>query len=56
MTPDQVKATKRDREPPPTKRPTLDELLDVALEDTFPASDAVAMIEPAPGGVEHEHR
>jgi hypothetical protein len=26
----------------------LDEMLDQALEDTFPASDPVALVEPAP--------
>lgn len=34
---------------PPTKKEHQDELLDEALEETFPASDPVAMIEPAPG-------
>ncbi len=29
-----------------------EELLDEALEDTFPASDAVSLIEPAPGSRE----
>jgi hypothetical protein len=27
----------------------LDELLNEALEDTFPASDPLAILEPAPG-------
>jgi len=27
----------------------LDELLDEALAETFPASDSLAMLEPAPG-------
>lgn len=31
----------------PTKR-KLDELLEEGLEDTFPASDAVAVTQPAP--------
>ena len=48
MTPDLVKAEKPAREPPPRKRKTLDELLDEALEGTFPASDPVAIIQPAP--------
>ena len=47
-------AKKRKRSPAP-KEPKessdkrhREELLDEALEETFPASDAVAMIEPAP--------
>jgi len=44
----------RKRSPSPKKPKTSsdkrhrEELLDEALEDTFPASDPVAMIEPAP--------
>ena len=57
MMPDQPKSEKPARERSPRKQPqTTDELLDEALEATFPASDAVAMIEPAPAGVDHEHR
>ena len=33
---------------PASKRKHQEELLDEALEESFPASDAVAMIEPAP--------
>jgi len=33
---------------PPDHEPSLDEKLDRALEDTFPASDPVAITEPAP--------
>jgi hypothetical protein len=56
MTPDQPKAKKPARERSPRKQQTTDELLDEALRDTFPASDAVAMIEPAPAGLDHDHR
>lgn len=53
------------KKPPSTKEPKSssdkrhrEELLDEALDETFPASDAVAMIEPAPdsekGGGEGE--
>jgi hypothetical protein len=63
MTPDQPKAEKPARERSPRKRQTLDdkrqtldELLDEALEATFPASDPIAILEPAPAGVDHEHR
>jgi hypothetical protein len=56
MTPDQPKAKKPARERSPRKRQTLDELLDEALEATFPASDPIAILEPAPAGVDHEHR
>jgi len=33
---------------PPSNKKHQDELLDEALEATFPASDPVAMLEPAP--------
>ena len=33
---------------PEPKEPSLDEKLDRALEDTFPASDPVSITEPAP--------
>ena len=44
------------RKPPPPPKPEqpnrkkqhLNELLDEALKETFPASDAAAMLEPAP--------
>ena len=37
------------RSPPPrTPKPQADDKLDEALKDTFPASDPVAFIEPAP--------
>jgi len=55
MTLDQPKTERPAREPPP-KRLTLDELLDEALEETFPASDAVAIIQPAPAAPGHESR
>jgi nicotinate phosphoribosyltransferase len=45
--------TKRPRKSPPAsdtaEKDHLDELLNEALEDTFPASDPVAITEPAPG-------
>jgi hypothetical protein len=57
MTPDQPKAEKKPaRERSPRKRQALDELLDEALEATFPASDPIAILEPAPAGVDHEPR
>ncbi|MGE0612158.1 MAG: hypothetical protein AB7O70_07405 [Hyphomicrobiales bacterium] len=31
------------------KRKFVDELLDESLDDTFPASDPLAILEPAPG-------
>ncbi len=34
------------QKPKPKRPPTLDELLDEALDETFPASDAVALIQP----------
>jgi hypothetical protein len=57
MTPDQVKAEKPPREPPPPprrRRQPSEELLDEALAATFPASDPVAIIQPAPAKQEHE--
>jgi hypothetical protein len=56
MTPNEPKAEKPARERSPRKPQTMDELLDEALEATFPASDPIAILEPASGGVEHEHR
>lgn len=41
-------------EKPALKKKHQDELLDEALEETFPASDPVAIIEPAPDGREDE--
>ena len=38
----------------PSRRKHLDELLDQALEATFPASDPVAMVQPAPERVPDE--
>jgi hypothetical protein len=43
----------KDRPPPDadhgeSRRKHLDQLLDQALEDTFPASDPVAVLQPAP--------
>jgi len=35
--------------PTPEEKRHRDELLDEALKETFPASDAAAMLEPAPG-------
>jgi hypothetical protein len=37
---------KTTEKPIPKRQPTLDEMLDEALEETFPASDAVALIQP----------
>jgi hypothetical protein len=55
MTPDQVKAEKPPRDPPPRRRrQPPEELLDEALAATFPASDPVAIIQPAPAKQEHE--
>lgn len=34
----------------------LDDLLDEALAESFPASDAPAMLEPAPGVVQAERK
>lgn len=39
--------TGKDKPADPTKR-KLDELLEEGLEDTFPASDPVAVTQPAP--------
>jgi hypothetical protein len=36
------------KKPKPDEELTTDEKLDRALEDTFPASDPVALTEPAP--------
>jgi hypothetical protein len=55
MTPDQVKSEKPPRDPPPRRRrQPSEELLDEALAATFPASDPVAIIQPAPAKQEHE--
>jgi hypothetical protein len=57
MTPDEVKTEKPPRESPPPRRrrpQPPDELLDEALAATFPASDPVAIIQPAPAKQEHE--
>ena len=35
-------------EPKKSSQEELDEALDQALKDTFPASDAIALLEPAP--------
>jgi hypothetical protein len=46
--------TQRTKDRPPSdaggqsRRKHLDQLLDQALEDTFPASDPVALLQPAP--------
>lgn len=46
-----------DRKPQPKPdEPSLDEKLDRALEDTFPASDPVAITEPAPKKKDDEPR
>jgi hypothetical protein len=34
-------------QPTPKRPPTLDEMLDEALDETFPASDAVALTVPS---------
>jgi hypothetical protein len=39
---------------PASKKKHQEELLDEALEESFPASDAIAMIEPAPDGEDGE--
>ncbi len=44
----QPSAPKKPKASQPAKM-HVDELLDEALEETFPASDALAMLEPAPG-------
>jgi hypothetical protein len=58
MTPDEVKTEKPPRESPPPRRrrpQPPDELLDEALAATFPASDPVAIIQPAQAKQEHEN-
>ena len=40
--------TGKDNKPADPKKRKLDDLLEEALEDTFPASDPVAVTEPAP--------
>ncbi len=40
--------TGKDKKPADPLKRKLDEALDEALEDTFPASDPVAVTEPAP--------
>jgi hypothetical protein len=35
-------------ETPAVRRRRLEELLDLGLEDTFPASDAVSIVQPLP--------
>jgi hypothetical protein len=54
-------AEKSRKRPPSPKKPKTpsdrrhrEELLDEALDETFPASDPVAMIEPAPGSEKGE--
>lgn len=43
------------KEPKPSeKKKHREELLDEALDETFPASDPVAMIEPGPDGPEND--
>jgi hypothetical protein len=47
---ERLKATKTARRPAPKHGPTLqavDALLDEALDDTFPASDPVALTQPS---------
>ena len=48
MKPDQAKIEQPTRERPPGRRQKLDQLLDEALEETFPASDPVSISQPAP--------
>lgn len=45
--PETPKGAKRDKTPNEVKK-HLDDLLDEALDETFPASDPPAMLEPAP--------
>jgi len=40
----------------PSDKRHREKLLDEALDETFPASDAVAMIEPAPDSEDGEHQ
>ena len=47
-------AGKRGRIGSQEARKHLDEALDEALDETFPASDPVAMLEPAPDMLEDE--
>lgn len=47
--PDKASAVSKRSKPSPRAKHLLDELLDEALEETFPASDAPAMLVPAPG-------
>ena len=48
MKPDQAKIEQPTRERPPGRRQKLDQLLDEALEETFPASDPVSVTQPPP--------
>jgi hypothetical protein len=42
--------------PPDKEKKHLDELLDEALEETFPASDPAAILEPAPDSPPRERK
>lgn len=44
------------RTPSPSSKSKLDDKLDKALEDTFPASDPVAIAEPSPEDHAVPHR
>ncbi len=46
MNPASKTKEKAKEKPVPKRQPTLDEMLDEALDETFPASDAVALIQP----------
>lgn len=50
-----LSGSKKPKLSPRAKR-HLDELLDEALAETFPASDTPAMLEPAPGPVQAEEK
>jgi hypothetical protein len=46
--PSKPPAARKEKKPSPPDGKHLEELLDEALEETFPASDPPAMLEPAP--------
>ena len=47
-------SAKKKPKPSPQEKRHLDELLDEALDETFPASDPPAMLEPVPDALQSE--